>query len=178
MQESDRLILGHMWIARDEADMAVLKFARSYDYEDIYSAALYGLVKAARSFNGGGTFGCWARLKIKYAILDWSRINGMRTERSGINKRPEVEPLNGTQILQWREEEPGTALDVHMLYDKVMANVGGRERRLLERRFADGVPTSELCEEFDRSEANLYFRISETLKHLRSMPHLHKLASC
>jgi RNA polymerase sigma factor (sigma-70 family) len=79
VKRADRLFSTHIDLAERMAKTYCKKRAiprKSLIYDDVYSAALYGLYMAARGSDttGAGRFRKYAGTKIFCAISDWSRI--------------------------------------------------------------------------------------------------------
>ena len=74
--EQEALVLGAYWLARCVVRDVAARAPRSVDRQDLHSAALLGLVNAARVFDpsAGVPFDAFARTRMRWAVLDELRV--------------------------------------------------------------------------------------------------------
>ncbi|MGD9701851.1 MAG: sigma-70 family RNA polymerase sigma factor [Acidimicrobiia bacterium] len=83
--DREALVVGAYWLARRVVEDVAARVPRSVDRQDLHSAALVGLVNAARIFDPalGVPFDAFARARMRWAVLDELRAHDplSRSER-------------------------------------------------------------------------------------------------
>lgn len=98
--DTDDLITQHMPLARQLAWQAKAKMgaSTSADVDDMLGDALYGLVRAGRTFDASGSiaFGAWATTQIRGEIYD-----GLRRWLKRVKDRPVILSLTEVEAEEW-----------------------------------------------------------------------------
>lgn len=104
--DRDQLVLDHVWLA--EVVAAHIPKPIGFDFEDARSAALEGLLRAARVFDPtrGGQFKPFAAQRIRWAILDAIRADSPWTNSRGGRARAWPVLIADVPRHQERSDEP------------------------------------------------------------------------
>jgi RNA polymerase sigma factor FliA len=89
----EALIVQHMPLVRRLARRMALRTPASIVLDDLLSAGTYGLIEsmARNRGDGGASFTCYVRMRIRGAIYDELRANDWLPRRSRLKNRPEPE---------------------------------------------------------------------------------------
>ena len=170
--EQKRLVLDHLEIADGVATTLRRRIGPRADVEEMRGDAYEGLVKAARAWEGEGSFEAFAYLVVRRAVIDalrrsWGRRFG-RLDREVSLDKP-VEGRTGTVALGDAIQDPrtDTALIVEQRDELVeLAIVGSRRRNDLSGPEQMVLAGAALGESMDETAARLW-KSSETVKSQR-----------
>ena len=118
------------------------------DYDDAYSAALEALVEATRRFDPkyGRTFGSWAAMKMKCAVIDAARSWGWVPRRVARRLRDQGLAVSPVERLE-EDRIPGTCdtpevslarAEIGAWVRTAVARLPARERRMIEGTYLEG----------------------------------------
>lgn len=129
-------------------------FRRRLEFDDACSYGAFGLMEAAKSFRqGSGSFGAYARTKIR-----WSIIDGVRHEigRVGLHYIP-VMPLCD-EIAERLEDDSSPGMDIMLEaaeLRRAVSRLTPRSRQILEGYYFGGRTFREIAKVMELSESRV-----------------------
>ena len=134
------------------------------DADDMFSAALLGLIDAVDRFEPGRAvpFEAYASLRIRGAIIDELRRIGGRLRDGDAGERPRAVSLDGMVEEEWQAflavpdealEEPYERADLRCRVQHALENLPPRQREVLARYYADSLTLREAGQRMGISEA-------------------------
>lgn len=180
MDEQDQIIewmpfVSHLAMKVKERMMGV----QSVTFDDLYSAGMYGLLKAIRKCTEEKTFKAYAAQKINGAILDYLRKVDHLTQE-GRKKAKEADDefilISIDSSCEWDDEnlfiisiDTTEHKEVSEILKDCMGSLHPSDYSMIENLFMKEVTMTELSKEMNLSWSGLYLKKKRALKHLANL---------
>ncbi len=160
------------------------RLRRKYQWipaDDLYSYALFGLVRAATTYDPDRSvpFPAYAAKKALYAAIDEMRKDHILS-RVGLNPRPDTVSLDrlfvGDQkdwqrLCNQRARKSRSRLEARDWCSTVLSQLNSRDRQILMLRYSDDMTFREIGKAMGVSESTVCLRHNALIMRLRKLAH-------